>query len=252
MSGGTSTGLQVTQLSGGDWLLYRTVNFGQPGQFNRVRFNVLSPTGVDEIVVHVDSLTGPTVADLVTLPTGTGYFAESTALSPGVSGIHDTYVVVSGAEAAGLDWFELFTGATRHVSVTPGPAPNMDAGAPDVGSTTPRDEQDDTADDSAWLPLPKNVSIAPNAAEGLSIQINTASAMIVRVTWTGGAGPVAIFLFDQAANPIAPLGSHASSVHKEMSIETGLLAPQTITLVVQNTGTGTIVATPLVGFLPSL
>src|SRR5262245_3352279 len=63
-SGGHNTGAAIDMLSGGDWLLFRGVDFGPAGKFNRIQFNIMSPSGIDQVVVHLDSLTGPTVATL--------------------------------------------------------------------------------------------------------------------------------------------------------------------------------------------
>ena len=250
ISGGQNTGTVVQGLSGGAWLLYRAVNFGTSGQFNRIRFNLLSPIGVDEVSVHLDSLTGPIAADLKTIPTGTGYIIESAALSPSTTGVHDTYVVVSGDEGAGLDWFELYKGASRHTVVSQAPRLAPDAGFPDL-SSTPGEEQDDAPNNAVWANLPQNVQIPAHSADGVALTIQKSATMMAQVRWKGGAGPVAITLFDQGQNLIAPAVAHAFPADNKFMAEWVSLAPQQLNVVVRNDGDAAVTVDVLVGFVPA-
>lgn len=248
-SGGTNTGTAVEGLNGGNWLLFRGVNFGTAGQFNRIRFNLLSPNGVDEVVVHIDSLSGPTAADLITVPTGNGYLIQSAALSPGISGVHDTYVVVNGAEGLGIDWFELYKGPTRHVVVKQAPRQSPDAGAFDV-SGIPREEQDDAPANVVWLDLPQNATIPAHASDGIAFTTQKPFTLISQVRWSGGSGPVSIQLLDQSFQPLTPLMSHAYPADNKFISEWAALPPQQLNVVVRNDGNTAVTVNVLVGFVP--
>jgi hypothetical protein len=248
-SGGTNTGTTVTGVSGGAWLLYRGVNFGTPGQFNRVRFNLLSPSGTDEIVVRLDSLTGPVAAALQSLPTGSGFIVESAALSPGISGVHDTYVFFNGTEMAGLDWFELYKAPGRRVVVTQAPRLSPDAGFPDLGAT-PGEEQDDAPEDAVWLDLPQNVQIPAHGADGIAFTNSKTATYMVQARWKAGSGPVSIQLLDSARNPLTPLFTHSYPADKKFIAEWASVPPQNLSVVVNNAGATAVTVNVLVGFVP--
>ena len=250
-SGGQNEGSVVDGLSGGSWLLFRGVNFGTAGQFNRIRFNLLSPSGIDEVVVRLDSPTGQVAADLQTLPTGPdGYIVESAALSPGITGVHDTYVAVNGTEEAGVDWLELYKGPSRKIVTSDAPRLPPDAGFPDV-TPTPDDHQEDAPQNAFWLNLPQNVQIPANGADGFQVNPTASVTLMAQVRWTGGPGPVEILLFDGTPTAIPPTRTETlASDGKVITVWAGLV-PGQLNLVVRNNGNTPVTINTLAGFVPA-
>jgi hypothetical protein len=243
-SGGNNTGTQINMLGGGDWLLFRGVDFGTAGKFNRIQFNVQSPTGVDQIVAHIDSLTGPTVATLQTLPTGTMFVPESAPLTTSVTGVHDTYLVFNGPENIGLDWFQLIfvapptvTSTSAFVSPNAGPPPNLDQ--------LPQGESGDIPDTIAWTKIPKNVTIAAGASDGLAVNTVVPSVMFGLCDFTG-AGPIVLRALDHNGNTITP--ANQQTVGSRVSLITGTLPPQNLGLLVKNNGSAPVTVNCALGF----
>jgi hypothetical protein len=245
-SGGNNTGTQVNMLGGGDWLLFRGVDFGAAGKFNRIQFNVQSPTGVDQIVAHVDSLTGPTIATLQTIATGTAFVPESTPLATSVSGVHDTYLVFNGPENIGLDWFQLIfvapptvTSVAAFVSPDAGPPPNL--------AQLPQGESGDIPETIAWAKIAKNVTIPVSGFDGLSVNTVVPSVMFAICDFTG-PGPIGLHAVNQNDQPITP--ANLSTVGSRVSLITPALPPQTLGVLVQNFGPAAVTVNCAVGFAP--
>ena len=245
-SGGHNTGTTIDLLGGGDWLLFRGVDFGTAGKFNRIQIKVQSPLGVDQIVVHVDSLTGPTIATLQTLPTGAVFVPESTALTTSVSGVHDIYLVFNGDENMGLDSFQLtfvppptITTVSAHVSA--------DAGAPPNLPQLPQGESGDIPDTIVWAQVPKNVTIPAGGKDGLAVNAVIPSVMFGICDFSG-PGPVVLRALDQNGNQLTP--ANQSSVGSRVSLITGTLQPQHLGLLVQNTGSAPVTVNCALGFAP--
>ncbi len=244
-SGGHNTGMVVDNLAGGDWLLFRGVDFGTAGKFNRIQFNIDSPTGVDQVVVHIDSLTGTTVASMQTFATGTAFLPESTALSNSVSGIHDTYLVFNGPENVALDWFQLIFVSPPTVTTVAGTMV-ADAGAPDL-SQVPQGESGDIPDDIAWAQVPQNVTIPAGGSDGLEVNTIVSTVMFAICDFTG-PGPLVLHGLDQNNNFITPVNQ--STVGSRVSFITGTLPAQNLGVLVQNTGSAAITVNCAVGFAP--
>jgi len=245
-SGGNNTGTQINMLSGGDWLLFRGVDFGSAGQFNRIQFNIQSPTGVDQVVVHLDSLTGTTIATLQTMATGTTFAPESKALTVSVTGVHDTYLVFNGPENVGLDWFKLTFVSPPTVTTTSGFAP-PDAGPPANLGQLPFGESGDIPDTVAWVPTPKNVTIPVSGYDGFTVDSINPARMFAICDFTG-PGPVAIHALDPNNNEITP--ANKATVGSRVSFMTGTLAPQHLSFVIQNLGSAPVTVNCGVGFVP--
>jgi hypothetical protein len=246
--GGRLAGAQVDQLSGGNWLFYRGVDFGAVGQYNRIQLNLLSPTGVDEIVVHVDSLTGPVVADFVSLQTGPTYQNESSPLSS-VSGVHDTYITFNGSEKDGLDWFQLTKRAVKTVVVDSGVV--TDAGTPNYDAHAPTEIEEDVPDNITWFPMPQNVVIPANASDGVSLKIATPFVMIVQVRWTSGTGPVVATLLDPNQQPIPPANTGSVADEHKFLLMSPSLPAETIGVLVTNKGSTPVTVNVLAGAFPA-
>lgn len=245
-SGGNISGTVINMLQGNDWLLYRGVDFGQLGQFNRIQLRLQSPSGIDQVIVHVDSLTGPIIATLQTLATGTGgYIPESATLTSALSGLHDTYIVFQGAENDGLDWFQLSTRAVPTVAANTG-QPLVDAGAPNYAAM-PQEEDDDIPDDIVWGPIPSNVTIGANSSDGLQFAVDQTFALVGQIGWTG-PGPVVVSLADPALNPITIQARSMSATN--LFFTAGPIPPETINVLVKNNGSSPVTVNLRIGVFP--
>ncbi len=247
--GGHLAGSQVNQLSGGDWLFYRGVDFGAPGQFNRIQLDLLSPSGLDEVVVRVDSLTGPIVADFTSLQTRTSYEPESSPLSPSVSGVHDTYIVFNGAENDGLDWFQLVKGAVKTVVVDSGVV--TDAGTPNYDAHAPTEAEEDVPDNITWFPMPQNVVIPANSSDGVVLQVKVPFVMLVQVRWTSGTGPVTATLLDPNQQPITPANTGSVADEHKFLLMSPSLPAETVGVRVTNQGPTPVTVNVLAGAFPA-
>jgi hypothetical protein len=105
----------ISYVDDGDWVRYRSVNFGAGHAIARVRARVATPYAGGHITFHVGSLDGPVLADIAVEPTGTWYrdfVSQATAASAGITGVHDVYVRFSGPGngsgwgIADVDWFK--------------------------------------------------------------------------------------------------------------------------------------------------
>lgn len=236
----------VNNLAGGDWLLFRGVDFGTAGKFNRIQFNIQSPTGVDQVVVHIDSLTGTTVATMQTLATGTAFAPESTALTTSVSGVHDTYLVFNGPENDALDWFQLTFVSPPTVTTVSGTM-SPDAGAPDL-TQVPQGESGDIPDNIAWAQIPKNVTIPAHSSDGLEVNTIVPTVMFGICDFSG-PGPLVLHPLDHNNNPITPVNQ--SAVGSRVSFITGTLPAQNLGVLVQNNGSAAVTVNCAVGFAPA-
>ncbi len=245
-SGGNNTGTVVNNLAGGDWLLFRGVDFGTAGKFNRIQFNIQSPTGVDQVVVHIDSLTGTTVATMQTLATGTAFVPESTPLTSPVAGVHDTYLVFNGPENVALDWFQLIFVSPPTVTTVSGTV-SQDAGAPNLANV-PQGESGDIPDNIAWAQIPQNVTIPAHSSDGLEVNTIVPTVMFGICDFTG-TGPLVLRPLDHNNNPITPVNQ--STVGSRVSFITGTLPPQNLGVLVQNSGSAAVTVNCAVGFAPA-
>jgi hypothetical protein len=247
-SGGQLVGTEVNQLSGGAWLLYRGVDFGQPGQYNRISFELNSPSGANQIVVHVDSPTGPTVATLQTFPTGPGRVAEGAALIGTVSGVHDTYLVFNGSESDTLDWFILFSAPTPVMVSNIGLRGPMDAGAVDAGT---QGEEKDVPENVNWM-VTQGAGLVLAAQASMRVNFTPPPGMskVLVQSISTGLVPPAVALYDQNSNPIPPTGSITVTSESKVIITYGPLPSQRLTLVVTNTGTSSATVSTVAGVFP--
>src|ERR1019366_4535372 len=105
----TLGGYDVGYAAGGDYAVYRNVNFG--AGFTNVSVREASYGG-GTLALHLDSPTGPIISSFALTSTG-GWQAWQTIHAPvsGASGLHNLYVVFSGSSGLGnLNWFQ-FGGA---------------------------------------------------------------------------------------------------------------------------------------------
>ncbi len=95
--------------SSGDWAAYYDLTFNS--DWDTVTFNLGSPAAGRQIMLRLDSPTGPLIGTLTTVATG-GWtvFAEQTTSIIPTSGTHDLYLVFagSGGDVGDLDWFKLY------------------------------------------------------------------------------------------------------------------------------------------------
>jgi chitinase len=125
----TGGGSDVGYIANGDYIQFNNVNFGTSA-VNTFTARVASgaAAGVTgNIVVHLDSLTGTTVATLPISPTG-GWQTWQTlnAAMSATTGTHTVYLVFTSGQAAdfvNINWFT-FSGS---VTPTPTPAPTRTA-----------------------------------------------------------------------------------------------------------------------------
>ncbi|MEQ8837609.1 MAG: carbohydrate-binding protein, partial [Lacipirellulaceae bacterium] len=100
-----------TDMTAGEWVRYSDVDFGEPGQYDRLDFLQIRPPGKFEtsidnvgIQVRLGSPTGPLLTEIERVRTGTPgdrWRADRGEFS-GVSGLQDLYVSVSGANSSNL------------------------------------------------------------------------------------------------------------------------------------------------------
>ena len=107
----TQGGYDVGYADGGDYAVYRNVNFG--AGFTNLSVREAS-FGAGTLVLHLDSPTGPIISSFALTSTG-GWQTWQTLHESvsGASGLHDLYVVFTGSNGLGnLNWFQ-FGGALR-------------------------------------------------------------------------------------------------------------------------------------------
>jgi hypothetical protein len=134
----TGGGSDVGYIANGDWIAFNNVSFGTSA-LNTFTARVASgaAAGVTgNIVVHLDSLTGTTVATLSISPTG-GWQTWQTlnAAMSGVTGTHTVYLAFTSGQAAdfmNINWFTFSGGSVP----TPTPTATPTSGTCG-GSNTP-------------------------------------------------------------------------------------------------------------------
>lgn len=91
-------GAGISEVDGGDWVNFSRVDFGAAGSYTHFVANLGTPSSGNHVEVRMDSLTGPLIADLVTLATGGFGVAteQSTRLLTPIAGVHDVYVKFNG------------------------------------------------------------------------------------------------------------------------------------------------------------
>jgi hypothetical protein len=105
----TVYGAGISYFDGGDWALYRDINFGSGVSQFQAMIGVTSDGAGQFVDVRVDSTNGPLVAILI--PASTGAYSTMTiqgAPAGGVTGLHDLYLVARGNRPWGvgnIDWF---------------------------------------------------------------------------------------------------------------------------------------------------
>jgi glucosylceramidase len=112
----TQGGYDVGYSAGGDYAVYRNVNFGAGYTSVSVRE---ASYGGGSLTLHLDSPTGPIISSFALTSTG-GWQTWQTIQESvsGASGLHDLYVVFSGGSGLGnLNWFQ-FGGAIAPAAPT--------------------------------------------------------------------------------------------------------------------------------------
>jgi arabinoxylan arabinofuranohydrolase len=91
----------------GAWVKYAGVDFGKGA--NRFEVNAASATGGGNIDIHIDAMSGPLLAICTVRYTG-GWqrWSKQSCVMKDISGIHDLYLVFSGAGNSGLFNFDSF------------------------------------------------------------------------------------------------------------------------------------------------
>jgi glucosylceramidase len=98
-------GFDVGYADGGDYALYRNVDFGS--SVRSVKMQVASAGSGGAIELRLDSVDGPLVATVAVPVTG-GWQTWKTvsAKVTGASGVHDLYLVFTGGQSVGnVNWF---------------------------------------------------------------------------------------------------------------------------------------------------
>jgi Carbohydrate binding module (family 6)/F5/8 type C domain len=121
----TGGGSDVGYIANGDWIAFNNVDFGTTA-VNSFSARIASgaAAGVTgNIVVHVDSLTGTTIATMPISPTG-GWQTWQTlnAATGATTGIHTTYLVFTsgqGADFLNVNWFTFSGGSVPTPTATP-------------------------------------------------------------------------------------------------------------------------------------
>jgi hypothetical protein len=108
MQGITNYGAGISFFDGGDWVMYPGINFGSGVSTFQAKIGVTSNGAGQQVVAHIDSLSGPVIAILT--PTSTGDYSVQTVQSAsagGVTGVHDLYIAAVGSSSWGvgnIDW----------------------------------------------------------------------------------------------------------------------------------------------------
>jgi hypothetical protein len=120
----TGGGQDVGFITNGDWLGYSNIDFG--GGLTSVTARIASGATISGTMeVHVDSLTGPTVATVAVSPTG-GWqtWTSKTASMTNTSGLHNVYLrfTTSGAgDFMNINWFTFGTSSSGGTNPDLGP-----------------------------------------------------------------------------------------------------------------------------------
>jgi hypothetical protein len=132
----TGGGSDVGYIANGDWIAFANVNFGTSA-LNTFTARIASgaAAGVTgNIVVHLDSLSGTTVATRPISPTGgwQTWLTQNAAMS-GVTGTHAVYLAFTSTQSAdfvNVNWFTFSGGSspTPTPTTTPTPAPTPTSG----------------------------------------------------------------------------------------------------------------------------
>jgi hypothetical protein len=100
---GASTGVYVTDISNGDYIKVRNVDFKKAPKSFQANVNALSGNG--SIEIHIDGLTGPLLGTL-TVTKQDGWQIQSTKVAK-VKGNHDVYFVFKGdGDLFNFDWWK--------------------------------------------------------------------------------------------------------------------------------------------------
>ncbi|MDQ1701388.1 MAG: hypothetical protein QOF57_640, partial [Frankiaceae bacterium] len=134
----TGGGQDVGFITNGDWLGYTGIDFGS-GLTNVTARIASGATISGTIEVHVDSLTGPTVATVAVSPTG-GWqtWTNATASMASTSGLHNVYLrfTTSGAgDFMNINWFTFGTG-TSGGGTNPDLGPNVKIFDPSMAASS--------------------------------------------------------------------------------------------------------------------
>jgi hypothetical protein len=245
-SGGNNTGTAVTNLSGGDWVLFRGVDFGKAGTFDRIQLNIQSPSGTDQVLVNLDSLSGTTIGTLPTFATGASFVPESAPLTTSVSGVHDLYLIFNGSENAALASFQLtFVPPATTSTIASSPPP------PDAGGPSPSQlvfgESGDMPDTVAWVNVPPNVTIPANGSDGVEVTTVIPTVMFATCDFTG-AGPLVMHALDHNNNVITP--ATQTTIGSRAFFITNTLPAQKLGLLVQNSTSVPVTVNCALGFAP--
>jgi hypothetical protein len=114
----------VKHIDSGDYMVYRSVDFGATGadQF-RVNIGVAPETAGQRIEIHLDGLDGPVIGVLTTASTGSfDVLREQTTLVTRTTGAHDVYLLAlpradgtGGSGVANFDWWSFGSGTAPAV-----------------------------------------------------------------------------------------------------------------------------------------
>ena len=134
----TGGGQDVGYIANGDWLGYTALDFGNGLTSVTARLASGASTG-GTIQVHLDSLTGPTVATITASPTG-GWqtWTSTTAAMTSTSGVHDVYLGFSGSSGdfVNINWFTFGTSSTGGGMTNPDLGPNVKIFDPSMSTSS--------------------------------------------------------------------------------------------------------------------
>ena len=232
----------VTPTSAGAWLQFNNVDFGAAGTVGRFEVSLLGSPGNRHVELHLDSSSGPLVADLNSLPSDpVSPTPQGVEFSQPESGLHTVVIVFDTADAGSLAWFFLkpAQGHDQLVDFSPNFTNPIPVQTLDL-TNLPRVDDEPGEDDVPTYHLvspPAPVTLPAGRGMVIPFQINSKLIVAGQARWKGTIGSVVVSVLDVQGNLLAQGNAIPVPGGWRASVVTPHLPSQQLAVIFSNTGT---------------
>jgi hypothetical protein len=246
----TDDGVSLTPIAPNAYAEYDNVDFGASGTYGRIKMALIAAPGNAHVQFYLDSLSGPLLADLLTLPSDpTNPASQSVLMKNPPSGVHSVFIVFPTTGSGALDWFMLQPGSPDVATTFPSSFQHPSSGPPvDLSNLQPQPpDSDDDTPPVGWMQLNTPITLAPGQTLTFTFGSPATYSIIAQARWTAAIGNINLVVMDAQGNVVASAGATSSAAGGVTTCQTDPLPSQQFTVQLTNNGTGDVPVLLLAG-----